>query len=65
MKIGTENTYTVKIEVCSKCQNVIGDTGLCGWQCPLDGELAKYRSKGLTKIRTYKRTDVLISEEIE
>jgi hypothetical protein len=65
MKIGTEKTYRITKEICNVCDGTIGDTGLCDWQCPMDGELARFRSKGKIKIQTFQRTDILISEEIK
>ena len=60
MDIGTATTRQISIKVCKLCNSAIGDTGLCTYDCPNDGDLR--RDAGSVWQRVYVRTDVLISE---
>ena len=49
---------------CLLCGWLIGDTGLCSYQCANDDEYWSRRPKGSVLKRTYKVAETLISEEV-
>ena len=61
--IGETVQRIVTVRVCMGCGSSIGEEGLCDYQCGYDGDLV--RPAGTVMVRTYERTDRLISERPE
>lgn len=61
MNIGESTTRQVAVKICKACNAVIGDTGMCSYECPNDCEVR--RKPGTVIVRTYTRVDTLIEEK--
>jgi hypothetical protein len=61
MEIGTSTTRQITVRYCKACNAVIGDTGMCSYECPEDCQVK--RKPGTVIARTYTRVDTLIAEK--
>jgi hypothetical protein len=61
MEIGTSTTRQVNVRICKACNSVIGDTGMCSFECPEDCQVK--RKPGTVIVRTYTRVDTMIAEK--
>lgn len=39
-EVGSVTTKIVDLRVCKACGCLVGDTGMCGWECLYDGDHA-------------------------
>lgn len=58
-QIGETTVTRVKVEICKACGCWISDTGLCDYDCKLDGNP---RTPQQVATRVYERTEVLVEE---
>lgn len=59
--VGTKSTYRYVSRVCVECGSVIHESGLCSYECPLDG--SDPRPRGSVIERVFKRTDEVLEEK--
>jgi hypothetical protein len=64
INIGDSVEKQFEVYVCTLCDGAIDDTGLCDWKCENDDEHLSDRPTGTVKVRTWRRVDTLLSEEV-
>lgn len=63
-ELGETKSGEITIFTCGECGYVISATGLCNYECKMDGDLVSHRSPGTVILRVWNRVDTLIRQDV-
>ena len=58
---GAKRAYECRRSICTMCGKIIGESGLCSWECPSDGD---HDGKN-TVVAVYEVTETFLRNEPE